>query len=52
MSHENIEVPPLLALETTDLEESQVRIPVTDPSEEWEIRNVVGRKTVGGEVTW
>lgn len=40
------------ALNTTALEESQVFTPVPDPGEEWEIRNIVGRKTVGGEVQY
>jgi hypothetical protein len=39
-------------LEATGLEESQPQPSglVTDPDQEWEIRNIVGRKAIGGEV--
>jgi nucleoid DNA-binding protein len=38
------------ALEIIDLEKSQGGIPAMDPNQKWEIRNIVGRKTVGDEV--
>lgn len=40
------------ALEITNLEESQGGIPAMDPNQEWEIRNIVGRKTAGGKVQY
>jgi hypothetical protein len=33
----------------TDLEESQLSIPVIDPNHEWEVHDIVGRKTVDSE---
>jgi len=39
-------------LETTDLEQYQPGALVTDPSQEWEIRNIIGRKMAGRRSWW
>jgi hypothetical protein len=41
---------PSTALKTTDLGELQPGALVTDSDEDWEIRNIIGRKVVDGEV--